>query len=170
MKKQYCVGGGDDDDSGVAAVHPQYRDINPVRLQVVGGAVSSRLYCGAVEGLAATAAGMVEAFLVELYRCKLCHFTCSLKSAICSHVQNSHHHPSLTCLGRASGGGGADELDGASKQSEEDEENMNFLLPMYGMLGNMSPPPCDISTDGGMPVAHTCEVMRAHTHTHTVDM
>ncbi|XP_076023841.1 uncharacterized protein LOC143013974 [Genypterus blacodes] len=157
MKKQYCVD-DDDEDVGVVAVHPRFRDVSPVRLQIVGGAVNSRLYCGAVEGLAASAAGLVEAFLVEFYRCKFCHFTCGLKSIICSHLQNSHHHLPLSCLGEASEGGGADELDGASKQSEDDEENMNFLLPMYGMLGNMSPPPCDISTDGGLPVAHTCEV------------
>ncbi|CAJ1073208.1 histone-lysine N-methyltransferase PRDM9 [Xyrichtys novacula] len=145
----------------------QYRDISPVTLQVVGGAVSSSLYCGEVEGVGG---GLVEAFLVELYRCKLCQFTCSLKASISSHLLLRHRPPTLTYLGggadregEADDGEGAElrrapspyqlDLNGETKQSEEDED---FLL--YNMLDNMSPPTCDISSEGGLQVAHTCEV------------
>ncbi|XP_042369968.1 Krueppel-like factor 13 [Plectropomus leopardus] len=147
------------------SVTQRYHDITPVTLQLVGGAVSSSLYCGEVEGLAG---GLVEAFLVELYRCKLCQFTCGLKDAISSHLLR-HRPPTLTYLGGAEGGGGDEEreevglqrgaspyqlnLNGESKQSDEDED---FLL--YNMLDNMSPPTCDISGEGGLQVAHTCEV------------
>lgn len=153
----------------MSSVEQRYRDISPVTLQVVGGAVSASLYCGEVEGLSG---GLVESFLVELYRCKLCQFTCGLKASISSHLLLRHRPPppTLTYLGSgADGGGGAEDrgeaelqrgespyqldLNGESKQSDEDEE---FLL--YNMLDNMSPPTCDISSEGGLQVAHTCEV------------
>lgn len=154
----------------MSSVKQRYRDISPVTLQVVGGAVSSSLYCGEVEGLSG---GLVESFLVELYRCKLCQFTCGLKASISSHLLLRHRPPppTLTYLGSdADGGGGAEErgeaelrrgggsqyqldLNGESKQSVEDEE---FLL--YNMLDDMSPPTCDISSESGLQVAHTCEV------------
>lgn len=153
----------------MSSVKQRYRDISPVTLQVVGGAVSASLYCGEVEGLSG---GLVESFLVELYRCKLCQFTCGLKASISSHLLLRHRPPppTLTYLGSgADGGGGAEDrgeaelqrgespyqldLNGESKQSDEDED---FLL--YNMLDNMSPPTCDISSEGGLQVAHTCEV------------
>lgn len=155
-------------------VKQRYRDISPVTLQVAGGAVSSSLYCGEVEGLSG---GLVESFLVELYRCRLCQFTCGLKTSISSHLLLRHRPPALNYLGDSDGGGGAeggeeaglDQLDltAESKQSEDDEE---FLL--YNMLDNMSPHACDISTEEGLQVAHTCEVThlkRTHLkHTHRV--
>ncbi|XP_008299952.1 uncharacterized protein LOC103372161 [Stegastes partitus] len=150
-------------------VKQRYHDISPVTLQVVGGAVSSSLYCGEVEGLLGAAGGLVESFLVELYRCKLCQFTCGLKASISSHLLLRHRPPALTYLGGSGEGGGAGgreevglqrgaspyqlDLNEESKQSDEDED---FLL--YNMLDNMSPPTCDISTEGGLQVAHTCEV------------
>ncbi|XP_078101005.1 uncharacterized protein LOC144513699 isoform X1 [Sander vitreus] len=138
-------------------VKQRYRDITPVTLQVAGGAVSATLYCGEPEGLAG---GLVESFLVELYRCKLCQFTCSLKASVSSHLRTH-----LTYLG-GEGGGGAQDGEGAGpyplelNQEEEEEkrsdEDEDFLL--YNMLDDMSPPTCDISSEGGLQVAHTCEV------------
>ncbi|XP_030258969.1 zinc finger protein 79 isoform X2 [Sparus aurata] len=152
----------------MSLVRQQYRDISPVTLQVVGGAVSSSLYCGEVEGLSG---GLVESFLVEFYRCKLCQFTCGLKASISSHLLHRHRPPTLAYLGGANRaarpedreeaglqrGASAYQLDlnGESKQSDEDEDE-DFLL--YNMLDNMSPPTCDISSEGGLQVAHTCEV------------
>ncbi|XP_035526675.1 Krueppel-like factor 13 [Morone saxatilis] len=136
----------------MSSVKQRYRDISPVTLQVVGGAVSSSLYCGEVEGLSG---GLVESFLVELYRCKLCQFTCGLKASISSHLLLRHRPPTLAYHGsedREEAGLQLD-LNAESKQSDEDED---FLL--YNMLDNMSPPTCDISSEGGLQVAHTCEV------------
>lgn len=141
-------------------VKQRYRDISPVTLQVVGGDVSSSLYCAEVEGVAG---GLVESFMVELYRCKLCQFTCGLKATISSHVL-LRHRPT-TYLGGAEAGDGAQGglQQGASpyqlKASDDDED---FLL--YNMLDNMSPATCDISSEGGLQVAHTCEVIHTHTH------
>ncbi|XP_027876902.1 zinc finger protein Xfin isoform X1 [Xiphophorus couchianus] len=140
-------------------VAQRYSDISPVTLQVVGGAMSSSLYCQQVEGLS-----QVESFLVELYRCKVCQFTCGMKAGIGSHLLLRHHPPALACLtgpdGQQVSQEGAEpespyrlSLDRESKQSDEDED---FLL--YDMLGGMSPPTCDISTEEGLQVAHTCEV------------
>ncbi len=159
----------------MSSVKQRYCDISPVTLQVVGGTVSSSLYCGEVEGLSG---GLVESFLVELYRCKLCQFTCGLKASISNHLLLRHRPSALTYLGGAGGAEDREEaglqqgaspyqldLSGESKQSDEDEE---FLL--YNMLDNMSPPTCDISSEGGLQVAHTCEVTHpkhAYTHTHT---
>ncbi|XP_071346654.1 zinc finger protein 672 isoform X2 [Trachinotus anak] len=153
----------------MSSVKQRYRDISPVTLQVVGGAVSSTLYCGEVEGLLGDAGGLVESFLVELYRCKLCQFTCGLKTSISSHLLLRHRAAALPYLEEADEGGGAEgrdevgfqggpspyqlDLNGESKQCDEDEE---FLL--YNMLDHMSPPTCDISSEGGLQVAHTCEV------------
>ncbi|XP_030016269.1 zinc finger protein 664-like [Sphaeramia orbicularis] len=135
----------------MCSVKQRYRDISPVTLQVVGGDMSSSLYCAVVEGLAATAAGLVESFLVELYRCKLCQFTCGLKSSISTHLQQRHRPPALTYL--SGGGADAQEEEVGLRQTEDDED---FLL--YNMLDNMSPPTCDISAEAGLQVAHTCEV------------
>ncbi|XP_059199817.1 zinc finger protein 64 [Centropristis striata] len=133
----------------MSAVKQRYRDISPVTLQVVGGAVSSSLYCGEVEGVAG---GLVEAFMVEFFRCKLCQFTCGLKDAISSHLQLRHRPPSLTYLGPEGQGGGAVDREEAGLQLKQSDEDEDFLL--YDMLDNMSPPTCDISSE----VAHTCEV------------
>lgn len=149
------------DVTGMLSGKQRYRDISPVTLEVAGGVVSARLYCGEVEGLPAH---LVDSFLAELYRCKLCQFTCSLKASISSHLQLQHHHPPATLPFPEEGGGAKDreaepyqlDLNEGSKPSEEDED---FLL--YDMLDNMSPPSCDISSEGGLQVAHTCEV----THT-----
>ncbi|XP_034412304.1 oocyte zinc finger protein XlCOF6 isoform X2 [Cyclopterus lumpus] len=150
----------------MSSVKQRYRDISPVTLQLMGGAVNSSLYCGEVEGMSG---GLVESFMVELYRCKLCQFTCGLKASISSHLQVRHRPLTLTYLEEGNVEGGADDreeaglrqgaspyqfdLSAESKQSDEDED---FLL--YNMLDNMSPPTCDISSEGGLHVAHTCEV------------
>ncbi|XP_024858717.1 zinc finger protein 260 isoform X2 [Kryptolebias marmoratus] len=137
-------------------VMQRFSDISPVTLQVVGGAMRSSLYCGDVDGLS-----LVESFMVELYRCKVCQFTCGLKTSISSHLLLRHDPPTLTCCPEGGLEAGLQQqgspyqldLNGESKQSEEDED---FLL--YNMLDNMSPPTCDISTEGSLQVAHTCEV------------
>lgn len=154
----------------MSAVRQCYRDISPVTLQVMGGVVSASLLSEEVEGVPG---GLVESFLVEIYRCKLCQFTCGLKASISSHLL-LRHRPYLetTPDGEARTEEKEDSelreeaspyrlnLDSESKQSEEDED---FLL--YNMLDNMSPTTCDISSEGGLQVAHTCEV-RMYTYAH----
>ncbi|KAK5920231.1 hypothetical protein CgunFtcFv8_024066 [Champsocephalus gunnari] len=77
----------------------RYHDISPVTLQV-GGQVSSSLYCGEVGG---PWGGQVEAFLVELFRCKLCEFTCSRRGPISTHLL-SHRAGGVALPGPERGG------------------------------------------------------------------
>lgn len=154
----------------MSTVRQRYRDVSPVTLQVMGGAFCASLHSEEVEGVSG---GLVESFLVEIYRCKLCQFTCGLKASISSHLLLRHRtYLETTAEGEARTADKEEaeiqrhaspyrlNLDGESKQSEEDED---FLL--YNMLDNMSPTTCDISSEGGLQVAHTCEVRtRIHTH------
>lgn len=153
----------------MSTLRQRYCDISPVTLQVMGGVVSGCLHSDEVEGVPG---GLVESFLVEIYRCKLCQFTCGLKASISSHLLLRHRPYLETTLDgedrtedkedselREEASPYRLNLDGESKQSEEDED---FLL--YNMLDNMSPTTCDISSEGGLQVAHTCEV---HTYTYT---
>lgn len=146
----------------------RYSDISPVTLQVLG-VISASLHSEEVEGVPG---GLVESFLVEIYRCKLCQFTCGLKASISSHLLLRHRpyqetNPDVEARTEDKEDSELREeaspyrlnLDGESKQSEEDED---FLL--YNMLDNMSPTTCDISSEGGLQVAHTCEV-RIYTQT-----
>lgn len=49
-----------------------------------------QLYAAALEGTEAQIAGLVEMFLVEVYRNKLCQFTSSIKSKITTHLAQVH--------------------------------------------------------------------------------
>ncbi|KAI1902095.1 hypothetical protein AGOR_G00041180 [Albula goreensis] len=165
-----------------------FQEIQPVMLRLPEESATSRLYCSTAEGMEARVSTLVEAFLVEVYRCRVCQFTSSLKARISTHVAERHDlgracHP-LSCLGKDDNEGldmdvgvGDGELDSSSshygleddlhpgaKDSEDHMglERMSFLLPMYGMLQNISPQSCDIglssNSDGSLHVAHTCEV------------
>ncbi|KAK1875278.1 Zinc finger protein 516 [Dissostichus eleginoides] len=118
----------------------RYHDISPVTLQV-GGQVSSSLYCGEAGG---PWGGQVEAFLVELFRCKLCEFTCSRRGPISTHL-----------LSHRGGGSPYQDLSGGAKQDEDDFLLYNMLISPAppGSPPPGSPPPGDISGE----VAHTCE-------------
>ncbi|XP_062849068.1 zinc finger protein ZFP2 [Trichomycterus rosablanca] len=159
-----------------------YQVIEPVTLRLEEESVTSYLYCNSLNGTEAHLSSLVESFLVEVFRCRVCQFTSVQKARICSHVSESHSSPSpsprLSCLEKEDEESltAADEeaeldqngspynLDSGSKNGEDhmDMERMSFLLPVYGMLQNISPPPCDIglssNSDGNLHVAQTCEV------------
>lgn len=139
-------------------------------------------------------ASLVEAFLVEVYRCRVCQFTSGLKGSIQTHVLERHNlgassSPGLPCLEKdnglevrvgvdreddeldqnvSPGYNLEDDLHSVSKDADDDQmdhmglERMSFLLPMYGMLPNISPRSCDMAlssnSDGSLHVAQTCEV------------
>ncbi|KAM9321706.1 uncharacterized protein KZ484_021944 isoform 2-T4 [Pholidichthys leucotaenia] len=117
-----------------------YRDVSPVVLQLsVGSAATSMLYGGDLEG---EGAGLVEVYLVEVFRCKLCMFTCTLEEHAARHLLLHHRG------GRAS----EEKEEEAADYRRGHDDNDAFLL--YDMLDRMTPPTCDISGE----VAHTCEV------------
>ncbi|XP_018613179.1 zinc finger protein 513 isoform X2 [Scleropages formosus] len=161
-----------------------YQDIQPVTLRLSEESATSSLYCSTAEGMEARVSTLVEAFLVEVYRCRVCQFTSSLKSRISTHVAERHDlahtcHP-LSCLDKGvessldvevghvqeelhrstSPYALEDELDSTRKDREDPMslERLPFLLPMYGMLQNISPRSCDMGLGPNAGVSHTCEV------------
>ncbi|XP_064799499.1 zinc finger protein 454 isoform X1 [Oncorhynchus masou masou] len=180
----------------MSPVNYDFQDIRPVTLHLPEETVTS-LYCVTAKGLEAQVASLVEAFLVEVYRCRVCQFTSGLKGSIQTHVLERHDLgasscPGLPCLEKDNGlevGVGVDredddddeldqngspgynledDLHSVSKDADDDQmdhmglERMSFLLPMYGMLPNISPRSCDMAlssnSDGSLHVAQTCEV------------
>lgn len=148
-----------------------YQDVQPVTLRLAEENVTSSLYCSSAEGIEAHVSTLVEAFLVEVYRCRVCQFVSSQKAKISHHVLERHDPvspcPHLPCLEKEdeeSLGVGMrvddeedvdhssspydleSDLHSGSKSNEDhmDMERMSFLLPMYGMFQNISPRSCDI--------------------------
>ncbi|KAF4117377.1 zinc finger protein 600 [Onychostoma macrolepis] len=148
-----------------------YQDVQPVTLRLAEENVTSSLYCSSAEGIEAHLSTLVEAFLVEVYRCRVCQFISSQKAKISHHVLERHDPvspcPHLPCLEKEdeeSLGVGMrvddeeevdhnsspydleSDLHSGSKSSDDqmDMERMSFLLPMYGMFQNISPRSCDI--------------------------
>lgn len=161
----------------MAGIKDAYQLIDPVTLRFGEESITSHLYCSAAKGIEARLSTLVEAFLVEVFRCRVCQFTSSLKARICSHITKSHSSTSsspcrhLSCLEKEDEESLTEidrsaspyDLHSGSKNGEDqmDMDRM-FLLPMYGMLQNISSPPCDISlsanSDSNLHVAQTCEV------------
>ncbi|XP_061694853.1 zinc finger protein 335 isoform X2 [Syngnathoides biaculeatus] len=123
----------------------RFRDVDPVPLQLQSGPASAHLYCDVIDGLAEGGA-MAEVFLVEIFRCKVCRFTCGLKSAICSHLLMAHASPADAGLQRPPPTYALD-----LKHDDDD-----FLL--YDVLRDIGPPACHIDAHAGLKVTHNCEV------------
>ncbi|XP_074064756.1 uncharacterized protein LOC141503420 [Macrotis lagotis] len=149
----------------------KYQYIPPVTVHLPEEITTSKLSASSVEGFEAKIASLVEMFLVEVYRCKLCQFTSSIKNKIKTHVFNIHEqdgcHPSSECQEMSTDPDEndsyniGDEISQENKENEENLEKMSFLLPMYRMLHNMSPECCDISLDNNSDNTHTpntCDV------------
>ncbi|XP_066537420.1 zinc finger protein 431 [Hoplias malabaricus] len=169
----------------MGGIKEAYQDVQPVTLRLAEDSVTSHLYCSSAKNIEAHLSSLVEAFLIEVFRCRVCQFTSGQKARISSHVSERHSSPSpcphLPCLEKEDEesltvdmrveeeseldhSGSPYDLHADSKNSEDqmDMERMSFLLPMYSILPNISPPPCDIalssSSDGNLHVAQTCEV------------
>lgn len=152
------------------------RSIQPVTLHLTEEKTTSRLYVDTAEGFEIPLADLVEVFLVEVYRCKICQFTSSLRNKISTHLTDLHEptanrlqlNCSQTSAEQAPGSVTyrlGDDMNNDNKEHEEnmDEnlERMSFLLPVYRMLHNLSPESCDMSLSthsDGLHVGHTCEV------------
>ncbi|TSK82151.1 Zinc finger protein Xfin [Bagarius yarrelli] len=166
----------------MAGIKDRYQLIDPITLSFEEQSITSHLYCSTAKGFNARLSTLVEAFLVEVFRCRVCQFTSSLKAKICSHITESHSStPSssschLSCLDKEDeevqeedesltelDQNASFDLHSGSKNGEDhmDMDGM-FLLPMYSVLQNICPPPCNISlsanSDSNLHVAQTCEV------------
>ncbi|XP_027024804.2 zinc finger protein ZFP2 isoform X1 [Tachysurus fulvidraco] len=162
----------------MAGIKDAYQLIDPVTLSLREESSTSQFYCSSAKGFHPHLSTLVEAFLVEVFRCRVCQFTSSLKTSICSHITESHSSTlssplchNLSCqekeeeesLTELDQNASPYDLHSGSKNGEDhmDMDRM-FLLPMYGILQNISSPPCDISlsanSDSNLHVAQTCEV------------
>ncbi|XP_038652583.1 oocyte zinc finger protein XlCOF6 isoform X2 [Scyliorhinus canicula] len=149
-------------------------NIPPVTLHLSEETTTSSLYVSNMEDTEHHFKNFVELFLVEVYRCKICAFTCSLKIKMNSHVEDLHKpevndQPSKrvsgTCHTEHDSSYSTDvDMDTESKVAEDIVDNlerMSFLLPMYRMLHNISPVSCEIGLGGHDDDLHTadaCEV------------
>ncbi|XP_030064496.1 zinc finger protein 124 [Microcaecilia unicolor] len=149
----------------------RYQYIPPVTLHLGDEIMTSRLYTSVNEGFEVQIANLVDMFLVEVYRCKLCQFASSIKTKIELHISNVHqldriHHGAQNpeiCSDHEENDSYSlgDEIGQGAKENEESLEKMPFLLPMYRILNNMTPESCDMNLgdhSDGAHVAHTCEV------------
>ncbi|XP_007229384.3 zinc finger protein 236 isoform X1 [Astyanax mexicanus] len=165
----------------MGGIRDAYQDIQPVTLRLAEDSITSHLYCSSANSIEAHLSTLVEAFLVEVFRCRVCQFTSSQKARISRHVSERHSPqpcPHISCLEKEDEesltvgmrmdeeleqSGSPYDLHSDSNNSEDqmDMERMSFLLPMYSMLQNISPP-CDMglssNSDGNPHVAQTCEV------------
>ncbi|XP_012987456.2 zinc finger protein 3 homolog isoform X2 [Esox lucius] len=176
----------------MSPVKDDFQDISPVTLRLSENTVTSSLYCATAKGLDPRVTSLVESFLVEVYRCRACQYSSSLKVSVHTHILERHDsRAGLPCLekddalGMEVGTRGdrendhGDELDpngyhledhlhSSSKDADEDQmdhmglERLSFLLPMYGMLPNISPRSCDMAlsanSDASLQIAQSCEV------------
>lgn len=103
--------------------------------------IATSQLCAAVpEGFEAQIAGLVEMFLVEVNRRKLCQFTSSIKSKIRTHLAHMHE-TDAACEISSCPKMDQDENelpsmgDEANQENKENEENLakNFLLSVYQM-------------------------------------
>ncbi|XP_039383638.1 oocyte zinc finger protein XlCOF6-like isoform X2 [Mauremys reevesii] len=133
----------------------KYQYIPSTNLHLPEEITTSRLYASAAEGFEVQIASLVEMFLVEVYRCKLCQFTSSIKNKIRTHMTNIHKQGRICHISECLEIGPdqdenysysiGDEICQENKENEENLAKMSFLLPMYQMLHNMSPECCDVS-------------------------
>ncbi|TRY91232.1 hypothetical protein DNTS_035565 [Danionella cerebrum] len=149
----------------------EYQDVQPVTLQLSEENVTSSLYCHSAQGIETRLSTLVEAFLVEVYRCRVCQFTSNQKTRISHHVIERHDPvspcPKLPCLekeneeGLGKGMAVDDEVEveyssspynleidlhSGLKNHEDpiDMERISFLLPIYSIFPNISPRSCAI--------------------------
>ncbi|XP_032870580.1 oocyte zinc finger protein XlCOF6-like isoform X1 [Amblyraja radiata] len=140
-----------------------FQNIPPVSLRLSDETTTARLCTGLTEGIEDEFKSLVEVFLVEVYCCKICAFTSSLKVKMNTHMEGLHRRKAGdggSKMAGASGGGEegdvsyVSELEMESKANIEEDsmgdnlERMSFLLPMYGMLHNISPVSCELAARG----------------------
>uniref|UniRef100_A0A8C5PBT5 C2H2-type domain-containing protein n=2 Tax=Leptobrachium leishanense TaxID=445787 RepID=A0A8C5PBT5_9ANUR len=128
----------------------KYQCVSATTLHISEEIATSRFHSSPDEGFDAQVASLVEVFLVEIYRCKLCQFTSTLKNKICLHVSDVHQLDQEHFISREKGTDQGEHVsfaigEGVTQENKENEEKMPFLLPMYGILNSMSPESCDMS-------------------------
>ncbi|KAM4689687.1 uncharacterized protein O3C94_007716 isoform 2-T2 [Discoglossus pictus] len=133
----------------------KFHCITPTTLHISTEITTSQFYTSTAEGFDAQITNLVEVFLVEIYRCKLCQFTTSLRNKISLHVSDVHQPDQIHFISGSldiepsqeenDSYGVGEDIAQENKENEENLEKMPFLLPMYRILNTMSPDSCDMS-------------------------
>ncbi|XP_063781005.1 oocyte zinc finger protein XlCOF6-like [Pseudophryne corroboree] len=129
----------------------KFESITPTTLHIGAEIATSCFYASTAKDFDAKLANLVEVFLLEIYRCKLCQFTSSLKDKVCLHLSNVHQLdqtpliPASTESEENDSYGIGEEIAQENKVNEENLEKMPFL---YRMLNTMSPESCSMSLGG----------------------
>ncbi|XP_069769591.1 oocyte zinc finger protein XlCOF6 isoform X2 [Narcine bancroftii] len=150
-----------------------FHSIHPVPLHLSEETTSSHLCTNNMEGIDSEFKNFVEVFLVEVYRCKICTFTSSLKIKMNSHMEGLHKPKDNDQISKKLTDDHTEdssynpELDMESETKAGEDiivdnlERMSFLLPMYRMLHNISPVSCEMGLGGRgdhLHASNTCEV------------
>ncbi|XP_066435382.1 zinc finger protein 260-like [Eleutherodactylus coqui] len=129
----------------------KFERVAPTTLHIHGEVTTTRFYASTAQDLDARIANLVEVFLLEVYRCKLCQFTSSLKNKICLHVLDVHQldqtplSTQSTEQEESDSYGIGDEMTQENKENEENLEKMPFLYRILNTMTTMSPASCDMS-------------------------
>ncbi|XP_072008605.1 uncharacterized protein [Engystomops pustulosus] len=126
----------------------KYEQIAPTTLHVHAEITTANFYASSAEDLDARIASLVEVFLLEIYRCKLCQFTSSLKNQICLHVSEVHQLDQTPLIPESNEPDGSDCFrieEESTQENKENEENLDKMPFLYRMLNTMSPTSCDMS-------------------------
>ncbi|XP_040209581.1 oocyte zinc finger protein XlCOF6-like isoform X1 [Rana temporaria] len=126
----------------------KFKHITPVTLHIGAEIASSCFYTSTAESFDARIANLVEVFLLEIYRCKLCQFTSSLKTKICHHVLDVHQLDQTPLIPESTDQEENDSFsigEEMAQENKENEENLEKMPFLYRMLNTMSPASCDMS-------------------------
>ncbi|KAM3929440.1 uncharacterized protein RB166_007183 [Leptodactylus fuscus] len=126
----------------------KYERIAPTTLHVHAEITTASFYASTAGDLDARLANLVEVFLLEVYRCKLCQFTSSLKNKICLHVSDVHQLDQTPPTAESNEPDESDSfgiVEEMTQENKENEENLDKMPFLYRMLNTMSPSSCDMS-------------------------
>lgn len=125
-----------------------FERITPTTLHIHEEITAASFYASTTEDLDARIANLVEVFLLEIYRCKLCKFTSSLKNKICLHVSDVHQLDQTPLIPESTEPGESDSYGIGEDMAQENKENEEKMPFLYRMLNTMSPASCDMSLGG----------------------
>ncbi|XP_056377044.1 oocyte zinc finger protein XlCOF6-like [Hyla sarda] len=126
----------------------KFESITPTALHIHAEITTASFYACTAEDLDARMANLVEVFLLEVYRCKLCQFTSSLKNKICHHVSDVHQLDQTPLIPGSTEHEESDSYgigEDMAQDNKENEENLEKIPFLYRMLNTLSPGSCDMS-------------------------
>ncbi|XP_069814172.1 oocyte zinc finger protein XlCOF6-like [Dendropsophus ebraccatus] len=126
----------------------KFESITPTTIHIHAEITTASFYASTADDLDARIANLVEVFLLEVYKCKLCQFTSSLKNKICLHVSDVHQLDQTPLIPEGAEPEESDSYgigEDMTQENKENEENLEKMPYFYRMLNTLSPASCDMS-------------------------